>query len=72
MSIDWSFISTVPWPFVAVLSVATFVAALLGNLISARSRFFGALLTAILFAALYVVLYHYPHGFDLPLRPKGP
>jgi hypothetical protein len=32
----------------------------------ALCRLFGALLTALLFAALYIVWSHYPHGIVLP------
>ena len=52
MSID---ISTVNWVFVALMAVFAFVAALLGNLIAFRNLFVGSILTAVLFAVMFVV-----------------
>jgi Flp pilus assembly protein TadB len=58
MPIDFS---TVNWTYVAIMAVFAFVAALIGGLISFRNRIGGALLAAILFAAMYVVWNYYPH-----------
>jgi lipopolysaccharide export LptBFGC system permease protein LptF len=58
MAID---LSAVNWLYVAIMAVFVFVAALLGGLISFRNRIGGALLAAILFAAMYVVWNYYPH-----------
>lgn len=65
MTIDWS---TVNWLYVAIMGVFVFVAALIGNLISLGNRIGGALLTAILFVALYVAWNYYPHPqIQLPI-----
>jgi lipopolysaccharide export LptBFGC system permease protein LptF len=65
MAIDFS---TVNWLFVAIMAAFAFVASLLGGLISFRNRIGGALLAAILFAAMYVVWNYYPHPqIQLPI-----
>jgi hypothetical protein len=65
MAIDFS---SVNWLYVAIMAVFAFVAALLGGLISFRNRVGGALLAAILFAAMYVVWNYYPHPqLQLPI-----
>jgi hypothetical protein len=57
----------VNWVYVAMLSAFAFLASLFGNLISFKSRFWGAVLTAVLFAILYVIWTYYPHGIALPV-----
>jgi len=65
-------LSTVNWLYVAIMAVFAFVAALLGGLISFRNRIGGALLAAILFAAMYVVWNYYPHPqIQLPIVPAN-
>ncbi|MGB3743927.1 MAG: hypothetical protein WBD11_05255 [Xanthobacteraceae bacterium] len=65
MAIDFS---SVNWLYVAIMAVFAFVAALLGGLISFRNRVGGALLAAILFAAMYVAWNYYPHPqIQLPI-----
>jgi hypothetical protein len=65
MSIDWS---AVNWLYVAIMGVFVFVAAIVGNVISFGSRIGGALLTAILFACMYVAWNYYPHPqIQLPI-----
>jgi hypothetical protein len=54
-------LSNVNWVFVILMAVFAFVAALLGSLIALRSRFFGAIVAGILFAAMYVAWNYYPH-----------
>ena len=51
MAID---LTTVNWLYVAIMAALAFLAALLGSLISFRNRVGGALVAAILFAAMYV------------------
>jgi len=60
-------LSTVNWEFVGLMTLLAFVAALLGGLIAFRSRFIGAILAAILFAAGFVAWNYYPHSFGLPI-----
>jgi hypothetical protein len=58
----------VNWLYVAIMAGFTFVAALLGRLISFRNRVGGALVAAILFAAMYVAWNYYPHPqIQLPI-----
>ena len=65
MAID---LSTVNWIYVALMAGFVFVAALLGSLISFRNRVGGALIAAILFAAMYVGWNYYPHPqIQLPI-----
>jgi len=64
-AIDWS---AIDWPYVVVLAVLVFVAAFIGNLLPLKRRGVAALLTAILFAALFVAWSYYPHGLPLPTR----
>jgi hypothetical protein len=65
MTIDWS---TVNWLYVAIMGVFVFVAALIGHLISLGNRIGGALVTAILFCAMYVAWNYYPHPqIQLPI-----
>lgn len=63
MPIEWA---AVNWVSVAILSAFAFLASLLGNLMSFKSRFWGAVMTALFFAVLYIMWHHYPHGIALP------
>jgi hypothetical protein len=61
-------LSTVNWLYVVIMGVFVFVAAVIGNLIALGSRVGGALITAILFAAMYVAWNYYPHPqIQLPI-----
>jgi hypothetical protein len=65
MAID---LTTVNWIYVALMAGFAFVAALLGSVISFRNRVGGALVAAILFAAMYVAWNYYPHPqIQLPI-----
>ena len=59
MPIDFA---SVNWLNVGLLSAFTFLAALIGNILSFRSRWGAAILTALLFAAIYIFWTYYPHG----------
>ncbi len=61
--IDWA---SVNWLYVAVLAVFVFVSTLLGTLLSFRRLFLGAVLSAVLFAGVFVFWTYYPHGLPLP------
>ncbi len=63
MPIDWA---SVNWIYVGVLGVFAFLAALVGNLLSFNHRGFGALLSALIFAAIFVAYSYYPHHLPLP------
>ncbi len=66
----------VNWLYVAILSVFVFIAAWLGSIISLRNKVGGAIIAALLFAAVFVFWTHYPReGFPdalktLPTSPK--
>ena len=64
MSIDWA---SVNWGYVALLSGLAFIAAIIANFITFGHRFVGAILTALLFAAVFVIATYYPHGIALPM-----
>jgi hypothetical protein len=64
-AIDWA---AVDWTYVIVLAALVLVAAFVGNLLSFRRRGLAALLTAVVFAALFVAWSYYPHGLPLPTR----
>ncbi len=65
MAID---LTTVNWIYVALMAGFASVAALLGSVISFRNRVGGALVAAILFAAMYVAWNYYPHPqIQLPI-----
>lgn len=63
MPIDWE---SVNWIYVGVLGVLAFFASLIGGLVAFNRRVLGALLSAILFAGLFVLWTYYPHGLPLP------
>jgi hypothetical protein len=63
MSIDWA---SVNWGYVALLSAFTFIAALIANVVTFRHRLAGAILSALLFAVIFVFATYYPHGIALP------
>jgi len=63
--IDWA---TVNWVYVILLAVFVFIAAVIGNLLSFNHRGMGALLTAVLFGAIFVFWSYYPHHLPLPTR----
>lgn len=66
--IDWL---AVDWLYVAVLAVFVFLSAILGNLISLSHRLMGAILSAVLFAVIFVFWTYYPHNLPLPTRLTG-
>jgi predicted acyltransferase len=59
-------LSTVNWTYVGLMAVAAFIAALLGSLLAFRNRLGGALIAAVLFAAMFVFWNYYPHP-QIPL-----
>ena len=67
-------LENVDWLYVAVLALIVFISTLLGTLLAFRHHFFGALLSALLFAAGFVFWSYYPHGLPLPTKMavKGP
>lgn len=61
-------LASVDWLYVVVLAVLVFIAALVGNLLSFRHAGIGAVLTAAVFAGLFVFWTYYPHR--VPLLPR--
>jgi hypothetical protein len=55
-----------------MLAVFAFFATLVGNLLSFNHRGYGAVLSALLFAAIFVFWTYYPHGLPLPTRLESP
>jgi hypothetical protein len=70
MSIDWASVNidwaSVNWGYVALLSAFTFIATLIANVVTFRHRLAAAILSALLFAAIFVFATYYPHGISLP------
>jgi hypothetical protein len=63
-------LEAVNWVNVGLLSAFAFLAALVSSFPSFKHRWAGAILTALLFAVLYVFWTYYPHG--LVLTPATP
>ena len=59
-------LAAVDWLYVAVLAVFAGLASLVGNLLSFNRRGAGAVLTALIFAAIFVFWTYYPHRVPLP------
>jgi uncharacterized membrane protein YkvI len=60
-------ISAVNWVFVAIMAAIAFISSLVGNIISFKNRFLGAILTGVIFAILFVIWDYYPHGLPFPV-----
>jgi hypothetical protein len=58
MPINWS---AIPMTAVGLLAALTFVSSLIGHTLI-RNAFVGAIITTIIFVAVYVFWNHYPHG----------
>ncbi len=56
MFIDWA---TVDWAQVGLLSLIAFIAGFIGSVFSFGNYFIGAILTALFYAALFVVWTYY-------------
>ncbi len=65
-------LAQVDWFYVLVLAVLAFLASGIGNLLAFGSRGMAAVLSAILFAVLFVAWTYYPHGLPFPTRLAGP
>lgn len=59
-------LAAVDWIYVGVLAVLAFFASLVGNLLFFNHRARAALLSAVVFACLFVAWTYYPHGLPLP------
>lgn len=61
-------LAQVDWLYVAVLAVFAYLATFVGNLLSFNRRGAAAMLSALLFVALFVFWTYYPHR--VPLLPR--
>lgn len=61
MPINWS---SIPLMALGLLAGLTFLSSLIGHTLAARNAFFGAIIAAIIFAAIYV-------GWNFYLQPQG-
>ena len=57
--INWA---DIPWQAVGLLAGLAFVASLIGHSLT-RNAFVGAIITVIIFVAVYVAWDFYPHGY---------
>lgn len=64
--IDWA---TVNWLYFGLLVAVVFVTSLIGAFLSFRHRGFGALISAVLFAVVFMFWSYYPHHLGLPMSP---
>ena len=65
MPIDWV---NVDWLYVILLALFVLVASALGHLLAFYNRGLGAVLSAVIFAVIFVFWTYYPH--HLPFLPK--
>ena len=61
-------LAQVDWLYVAVLALFVFAATFVGNLLSFNHRLTAAVLSALLFVAIFVFWTYYPHR--VPLLPR--
>ena len=59
-------LASVSWLYVLVLTVFVFVATGIANLLSFNNRVYAAVLSAVLFAGIFIFWTYYPHGLPLP------
>jgi hypothetical protein len=69
MSID---LAQVDWLYVAILAVFAYFATMVGNLLSFNRRGIAAVLSALVFVAIFVAWSYYPHHLPLPTSLAGP
>jgi hypothetical protein len=66
--IDWA---SVNWLYVILLALFVFLSSLIGNFISFKRAFRGAIFSAVLFAVAFIFWTYYPHGLPLPISATG-
>ena len=64
MPIDWA---GLPWQAIGLLAGLTFVASLIGHSLT-KNAFAGAIITVVIFVAIYIAWDYYPHGMLEGLR----
>jgi hypothetical protein len=65
-AIDWG---TVNWLYFGLLVAVVFLTSLIGAYLSFRRRGLGALISALLFAGVFIFWSYYPHHLPLPTSP---
>jgi amino acid permease len=60
-------VADLPWQAIGLLAGLTFVASLIGHSLT-RNAFVGAIITVIIFIAVYIGWDYYPHGLLQGLR----
>jgi hypothetical protein len=60
-------VADLPWQAIGLLAALTFVASLIGHSLT-RNAFVGAIITVIIFVAVYIGWDYYPHGMLEGLR----
>ena len=65
-------LASVNWVYVGVLAIFVFVSTFVGTLLSLNSRGSAAVLSALVFAAIFVFWTYYPHGLPLPTAAMSP
>jgi hypothetical protein len=65
-------LTQVDWLYVIVLAIFVFVATLFGNLLAFNRRGTAALLSAIVFAVIFIFWTYYPHHLPLPTQLASP
>jgi hypothetical protein len=59
-------LAQVDWLYVILLTLFVFVSSLIGGLLTFHRRLNGALISALIFAAIFIAWTYYPHGLPLP------
>lgn len=65
-------LATVDWQTVGIYAGIAFLAAIVGNIIAFGNRFFGAILTAVLFAVFYVAWVYWLAAIAMPPAAAPP
>ncbi len=67
-------LASVDWIYVGELAVFVMLATFIGNLLSFNHRGLAAVLSAVVFATIFVLFSYYPHHLPLPtsLAPQKP
>ncbi len=65
-------LATVDWQTVGIYAGLAFLAAIVGNIIAFGNRFFGAILTAVLFAVFYVAWVYWLAAIAMPPAAAPP
>src|SRR3974390_3644428 len=66
LPIDWG---TVNWLYFGLLVLVVFITSLIGSRLSFHHHLLGALISAVLFAGLFIYWTYYPHHLPLPSSP---